>query len=53
MCIRDRLYGEQLPDEVYQVRAAPQEVLDQCEAYLNLPIEIRTLYNDLWTQLGI
>ena len=30
-----------------------QEVLDRCEAYLVLPAETRTLYNDLWTQLGI
>lgn len=45
--------GEKLPDEIYQVMAAPQEVLDQCEMYLNLPAETRTLYNDLWTQMGI
>ncbi|MBC5716707.1 ABC transporter substrate-binding protein [Flintibacter faecis] len=45
--------GEKLPDEVYQVMAAPQEVLDQCEMYLNLPAETRTLYNDLWTQMGV
>lgn len=45
--------GEKLPDEVYQVMAAPQEVLDNCEMYLNLPAETRTLYNDLWTQMGI
>ena len=45
--------GEKLPDEVYQVMAAPQEVLDQCEMYLNLPADTRTLYNDLWTQMGV
>ena len=45
--------GEKLPDEIYQVMAAPQEVLDQCEMYLNLPADTRTLYNDLWTQMGI
>ena len=33
--------------------AAPQEVLDKCEMYLNLPAATRTLYNDLWTQLGV
>ena len=45
--------GEKLPDEIYQVMAAPQEVLDQCEMYLNLPADTRTLYNDLWTQMGV
>jgi spermidine/putrescine transport system substrate-binding protein len=46
-------YGEELPAEIYEVMAAPQSVLDQCEAYLNLPEDIRTLYNDLWTKLKI
>ena len=46
-------YGEELPEEIYQVMAAPQEVLEQCEAYLNLPADTRKLYNDLWTQLGL
>ena len=45
--------GEELPEEVYQVMAAPQEVLDKCEMYLNRPAATRTLYNDLWTQLGV
>ena len=45
--------GEELPQEIYEVMAAPQEVLDRCEMYLNLPMDTRTLYNDLWTQLGI
>ena len=45
--------GEELPEEVYLVMAAPQEVLDKCEMYLNLPAATRTLYNDLWTQLGV
>ena len=45
--------GEELPQEIYEVMAAPQEVLDNCEMYLNLPMDTRTLYNDLWTQLGI
>ena len=31
----------------------PQEVLDRCEAYLVRPVDTRTLYNDLWTDLGI
>ena len=45
--------GEELPLEIYEVMAAPQDVLDNCEMYLNLPMDTRTLYNDLWTQLGI
>ena len=38
---------------MYDIIAAPQEVLDRCEAYLVLPLETRKLYNDLWTELGI
>ncbi len=45
-------YGEPLDMELYEIMAAPQEVLDRCEAYLVLPAETRTFYNDLWTQLG-
>ena len=45
-------YGEPLDQELYEIMAAPQEVLDRCEAYLVLPQEIRTLYNDLWIELG-
>ena len=43
----------ELGQEVYDIIAAPQEVLDRCEAYLVLPMETRKLYNDLWTELGI
>ena len=46
-------YGEPLDMELYEIMAAPQEVLDRCEAYLVTPPDIRNLYNDLWTQLGI
>ena len=45
-------YGEPLDMDLYEIMAAPQDVLDRCEAYLVLPQEIRTLYNDLWIQLG-
>ena len=45
-------YGEPLDPELYEIMAAPQEVLDRCEAYLVLPQETRTLYNDLWIELG-
>ena len=44
--------GDPLDPELYEIMAAPQEVLDRCEAYLVLPQEIRTLYNDLWIELG-
>ena len=46
-------YGEPLDMELYEIMAAPQEVLDRCEAYLVTPPDIRNLYNELWTQLGI
>ena len=49
----EELYEEELGQETYDIIAAPQEVLDRCEAYLVLPMETRRLYNDLWTELGI
>ena len=49
----EELYEEELDQETYGIIAASQEVLDRCEAYLALPANIRTLYNDLWTELGI
>ena len=49
----EETYGEPLDEELYEIMAAPQGVLDRCEAYLVLPAETRTLYNDLWTQLGV
>ena len=49
----EETYGEPLDMELYEIMAAPQEVLDRCEAYLVLPEETRNLYNDLWIELGI
>ena len=49
----EELYGEPLDMELYEIMAPGQDVLDKCEAYLVLPSDARTLYNDLWTQLGI
>jgi spermidine/putrescine-binding protein len=46
-------YGEELDMDLYEIMAAPQEVLDRCEMYLCLPSDTRTLYNDLWIELGI
>ena len=47
------LYGEPLEQELYEIMAAPADVLDRCEMYENLPQGTLTLYNNLWTQLGI
>lgn len=46
-------YGEPLDMEIYEIMAAPQEVLDRCESYLVLPSATRTLYNELWIELGL
>ena len=39
--------------ELYEIMAAPPEVLERCTMYENLPAETLTLYNDLWIELGI
>jgi len=49
----EELYEEPLDEEVYEIMAAPAEVLERCELYVSLPSKIRTLYNDLWITLGI
>ena len=46
-------YGEPLDMELYEIMAAPPEVLERCTMYENLPAETLTLYNDLWIELGI
>ena len=45
--------GEPLDPETYKIIAAPQDVLDRCECFINLPRETRVLYKKLWTELGI
>ncbi len=45
--------GEPLDPELYEVMAAPKEVLENCEAYLNLPGDTLQLYTDLWVDLRI
>lgn len=45
--------GERMDPELYAIMAAPDEVLDRCEAYLNLPVDTLALYTDLWVELGI
>ena len=49
----EETYGEPLDMGLYEIMAAPQDVLDRCTLYENLPAETLTLYNDLWTELGI
>ena len=49
----EELYEEPLDPEVYEIIAAPDEILERCESYICLPQHIRTLYNDLWIELGI
>lgn len=46
-------YGEDLDQDLYEIMAAPADVLARCELYVNLPSDTLTLYNDLWTELGI
>ena len=46
-------YDEPLDEEIYNIMAAPPEVLDRCELYINLPQDTLKFYNDLWTRLGI
>lgn len=45
-------YSEPLDTALYEIMAAPQSVLNNCEAYLVLPQDTLKLYNDLWTELG-
>ena len=49
----EETYGEALDQELYNVMAAPQDVLSRCEVYENLPADTLTLYNDLWIELGV
>ncbi len=46
-------YEEELDAETYEIMAAPHQVLERCEMYVNLPAETLSLYDALWTRLGI
>ena len=46
-------YGEELDPGLYEIMAAPAEVLERCESYGNLPAATLNLYKNLWTQLGV
>ena len=49
----EETYGEPLDQDTFEIMAAPADVLGRCTLYENLPAETLTLYNDLWTELGI
>ena len=49
----EELYGEPLDEDIYQIMAAPEDVLERCEIYTSLPASTRAFYNKLWIQLGI
>jgi len=49
----EELYEEPLDPEIYEIMAAPADVLERCESYVVLPYETRVLYNELWTKLGV
>ena len=45
--------SEALDPELYQIMAAPADVLERCEVYQNLPAGTLALYSELWVELGI
>ena len=45
--------GEPLDQELYNIMAAPADVLARCELYVNLPQETLKFYDKLWTKLGV
>lgn len=49
----EELYEEELDEETYNVLVAPEDVLDRCKLYINLPRETLLKYDDMWTRLGI
>ena len=49
----EELYGEPMDQEIYEIMAIPDEVRQRCDLYVNLPRETLTLYDKLWTRLGI
>ncbi|MBR5572454.1 MAG: extracellular solute-binding protein [Oscillospiraceae bacterium] len=49
----EELYEEALDPEIYEIMAAPPEVLERCELYVNQPQATLQFYDKLWTELGI
>ena len=48
----EEIYEEPLDPEIYEIMAAPADVLERCEDYQNLPQETQQLYSRLWVELG-
>ncbi len=49
----EELYEEELDPEIYEIMAAPPQVLERCELYVNQPQATLQFYDKLWTELGI
>lgn len=49
----EETYGEPLDIELFEIMAPSDNVQEKNEAYLVMPSHIRTLYSDLWTELGV
>ena len=47
------LYDEELDEEIYEIMAPGEDVLERYEIYENLPTKTLQLYNDLWNELGV
>ena len=47
------MYDEELDEETLDIIITPDEVLQRCQMYTNLPQETLVIYNDLWTKLGV
>lgn len=46
-------YGEELDEETLDIIITPDDVLQRCQMYTNLPQDTLAVYNDLWTKLGV
>ena len=46
-------YDEEVDEETLDIIFPPDEVLDRCQMYTDLPQETLVIYNDLWTKLGV
>ncbi|MFI3250846.1 MAG: ABC transporter substrate-binding protein [Eubacteriales bacterium] len=49
----EELYEEPLDMELYEIMAPSYDIEAAHEAYLVMPSNIRTLYSDLWTEIGV
>ena len=46
-------YDEEVDEETLDIIFPPEEVLERCQMYTDLPQETLIIYNDLWTKLGV